>query len=224
MYSPRESTKGVIFSMFTTTVANLILRYSSYLIQGLAPEFPSEKYHSVKDLCIDVLRKFSRNSLISAGRGIGAGAVSRPVEALYRNEFYRACAVLLGDVYLTPEWGGQSLGGVVDFQIKAKKWAIECVRDGDQLTDHIERFQEEGIYYKWITSGEIQEYIILDFRKGAIPRKSRGMIMFCLLFLWNANRPDNVPLLFIVYSDKLFTYDVYDAQLNQVGETTSLLK
>ena len=100
MHSARESTKGVIFSMFTTAVANLILRYSSYQIQGLAPAFP-------KDLCIDVLRKFSRNSLISAGRGIGAGAVSRPVEALYQNEFYRACAVLLGDVYLTPEWAGR---------------------------------------------------------------------------------------------------------------------
>ena len=120
------------------------------------------------------MAKFSKVSLRSAGPGLSVGAVKRPLEAQYQDEFYRACyEVLDGNAYLTSEWAGDSSRGQVDFQIKSVKWAIECVREGNDLDDHIARFQPGGRYHKWMISGEIQEYIILDFRKSK-PRKVRG--------------------------------------------------
>jgi hypothetical protein len=87
--------------------------------------------------------------------------------------------VLDGIVHLTSEWAGRPLGGRVDFQIKSVKWAIECVMEGDRLEDHIARFLLGGRYYKWIMSGEIREYIVLDFRKSK-PRKVRGIVIYFL--------------------------------------------
>jgi hypothetical protein len=55
------------------------------------------------------------------------------------------------------------------------------VREGDRLEEHIARFRPGGIYYKWIISGEIQEYVTIDFRTSK-PRKVRGIVM-SFLFL-----------------------------------------
>jgi hypothetical protein len=147
----------------------------------------------------------------------------RPGEAQYQDAFYRACFILLGNVYLTSEWAGKSLGGEVDFQLKCKRWAIECVRDGKELEEHIAMFQPGGRYNKCIISGEIQEYVILDFRKSK-PRKPRGTAMFCPLGLLNADHPGDVPLLFIVFTDDFDKYTIYDAKLDRVGETRALVK
>ena len=125
------------------------------------------------------MREFSRVSLSSVERGIGPGAINRPLEAQYQDEFYRACYSELG-VYLTSEWSGSSLVGRVDFHIKDVKWVIECVRDGDKIDEHIERFQQGGRYFKWITSGEIKDYIILDFRTSK-PRKARSRLYLSIL-------------------------------------------
>jgi hypothetical protein len=105
------------------------------------------------------------------------------------------------------------------------KWVIECVRDGDKIDEQIERFQQGGRYYKWIMSGEIKEYIILDFRTSK-PRKARGMVIsFCSSGLMNANRLDNVPFLyFIVFSNDYTSYQTYDASLKPVGEKFALLR
>ena len=43
------------------------------------------------------------------------------------------------------------------------------------LLDGIERFRQGGRYYKWITTGEIKDYIILDFRTSK-PRKARSRL------------------------------------------------
>ncbi len=107
---------------------------------------------------------------------MGPGARSRPVEAQYQDEFYRACYALLGNIYLSSEWTGNLVGGRVDFQLRPVGWAIECVRDGDKLKEHIARFQPGGRYDKWIQSREIQQYILLDFRTS-MPRKIRGMML-----------------------------------------------
>jgi hypothetical protein len=156
----------------------ILFRYLEYLLRVTAPESPLNRYGSLESLCKAVIRKFSRLALQSAGPGIDAGGL-KPVEAQYGDEFYGGCFDLLGHIYLTSEWAGKSLGGRVDFQLKLKRWAIECVRDGDKLPAHIARFEEKGIYHKWILSGEIEEYIILDFRKT----KPQKPVMFFLLIL-----------------------------------------
>ena len=173
----------------------IFCRYIEIVLRITAPPFPQHLFSSIKDLCFAAVREFSPTALTSE-RGIGAGALERPVEAQFQDEFYRACYVLLNkNIYLASEWSGQKVGGSVDFQIKSQKWAVECVRKGDRLEEHIARFQAGGRYYKWITSGEIREYIILDFRTSK-PRKIRHNIPF---------------LYFIIFSKDYSCYETYDA-------------
>lgn len=125
------------------------------------------------------MRKFSCTSLAS-GRGFGAGVVERPVEAQYQDEFYRACYTVLNNyVHLTSEWAGRPFRGRVDFRVNSVKWAIECVREGDRLEDHIARFLPGGKYYRWILSKQIEDFILLDFRRSK-PRKVRGIVIYFL--------------------------------------------
>ena len=159
-----------------------MLRYAESLLRTKILGFPLHQFPSIKDLCFATVSKFSCLSLVSSERGLGAGAIERPVEAQYQDEFYRACYNMLnGKVHLTSEWAGRLYKGRVDFQIKPINWAIECVREGNRLEEHIKRFLQGGRYYRWILSGEIQEYIILDFRKSK-PRKVRGIVIYFLFF------------------------------------------
>jgi hypothetical protein len=156
----------------------LLLRYCENILRNDAPPFPLNQFASVKDLAFAVIRRFSCVSLVSAQRGLGAGLVAPPVEAQYQDEFYRACWEVLGNVYITSEWSGQSSAGRVDFQIKSVGW--ECLSDGNGLNEHIKIFQPpDGKYYRWVKSGEVQEYILLDFRQSK-PQKARGTI--CLIY------------------------------------------
>jgi hypothetical protein len=80
-------------------------------------------------------------------------------------------------LHLTPEWKGLSSNGEVGFHIRSVKWAFECVREGDRLKERISRFQPGGRYYPMIASGEIRDYILLDFRTS-MPKKARGIVTF----------------------------------------------
>src|SRR5437762_3265664 len=79
------------------------------------------------------------------------------------------------NAHLISEWTAKPKGGRVDFQIKSVKWAIECVRNRDELEEHIARFLPGGKYHGSITSGELKEYV-LDFRTTK-PRKVRDMVI-----------------------------------------------
>jgi len=113
------------------------------------------------------------------------------VEAQYQDEFYRACYSLLGNIYLSSEWSGKEKSGRVDFLLKSQRWAIECVRDGNRLEEHISRFKVGGKYHRWIDSGEIQEYILLDFRQS-LPWKIKGIVE--ALFLLRVIHADSLIL------------------------------
>lgn len=104
---------------------------------------------------------------------MGPGAMAKPLEYMYQDEFYKACYVLLGNLYLTPEWSGSVGSGRIDYHVRGAGWVIECMRDGIKLDEHVARFLPGGRYYEWIESGEIQDYILLDFRTS-YPRKRRG--------------------------------------------------
>jgi len=184
-------------------------RYAEILLSNDGQEFPLKDFPTIQDLCFAVLQRFSRTLLGSVRRDLGAGAEERSVEAQYQHEFSRACYLTLGCIlHLTPEWKGLSSNGEVDFHIRSVKWAIECVREGDRLKEHISGFQPGGRYYPMIASGEIRDYILLDFRTS-MPKKAR----------------DDTPFLyFIVYSDGYATYQIYDAQLNLVVDKVALLQ
>lgn len=117
------------------------------------------------------IRAFSSSSLASDGRGLGTGAMQKPLEPQYQDEFYRAAYEILGQqIYLSSEWSPVGLNGPVDFRMKSMNWAIECVREGDRLQQHVKRFQEGGKYHRWIQDGSITEYIIIDFRTSMPPK------------------------------------------------------
>ena len=163
----------IYYSMLT-----LSCRYAEILLSNEGREFPLKDFPTIRDLCFAVLQRFSRTLLSSGMRDLGAGAEERPVEAQYQHEFSRACYLTLGcTLHLTPEWKSLSSNGEVDFHIRSVKWAIECVREGDRLKEHISRFQPGGRYYPMIASGEIRDYILLDFRTS-MPKRPRGMVAF----------------------------------------------
>jgi hypothetical protein len=66
-----------------------------------------------------VIREFKPGGLKSDGQGLGPGALPRPLEAQYQDEFYRACYTLLGNIYLSSEWSGKEKTGRVDFLVKS---------------------------------------------------------------------------------------------------------
>ncbi|KAN0084838.1 hypothetical protein V8E54_001305 [Elaphomyces granulatus] len=197
---------GIVKTVYVFA-SNMHRRYAEYLLVSKAP-FPSHMIPSVKDPCFAAIRKFNPTRLRSREQGVSAGAKWRPVEAQYQDELYRACYVLLDkNLYLSSEWAGSTTGGRVDFLVTSMGWAIECIREGDRLEEHIARFQEGGRYYQWIQSKKIQDYIMLDFRKSP-PRKSR----------------DDDHLYFIVFSDDFTSYETYNAKLDPVGKRTGLLE
>jgi hypothetical protein len=168
------------------TLLTLFLRHIERLLCTAAKPFPKDRFSSVQDLCFAAVREFSSVSLRAVERGIGPGPANRPLEAQYQDEFYRACYSEL-NVYLTSEWLRSSSGGRVDFRVKGVEWVIECVRDGDKIDERIERFQQGGKYHIWITSGEIKDYIILDFRTSKPLKAGSRLYLSIPLGLMNAN-------------------------------------
>jgi hypothetical protein len=99
-----------------------------------------------------VIREFKSRGLKLDEQRLGPGALPQPLEANYKDEFYRACYTLLGDIYLSSEWSGKEKTGRVDFMVKSRRWAIECVKDGNRLDD----ISPGGRYFPWVFSGEVQ--------------------------------------------------------------------
>ena len=75
------------------------------------------------------------------------GEKKSPKEAVYQQLFHEAIATLLPiDYSIIPELGteaevdGKVVTGELDFYIKnGKKWAIELLRDGDGIGEHLRR-------------------------------------------------------------------------------------
>ncbi|KAI9768896.1 MAG: hypothetical protein M1839_003850 [Geoglossum umbratile] len=149
-------------------------RCVEHMLSIQAPPFPLDKFTCVRELCLATIRQFKSTALRSEQRGLGTGAVPRPVEGRYQDEFYRACVALLGEVYISSAWSGAGSRGRVDFLVGLQRWAIECTRDGDRLNEHISKFQEGGQYYDRIQNGDIGQYIVLDFRTSQ-PKKIRDV-------------------------------------------------
>ena len=54
-------------------------------------------------------------------------------------------------------------GGTIDFLIAGKKWGLELLRDRDRLVEHMKMFEAGDQYFSMIQSGEMEQYIVLDF-------------------------------------------------------------
>ena len=164
-----------------TTISCLIFLPKSCLEWQLStkvPPFPRDRIKTVtvRDLVLESIQRFRPAALRSPASMLASIGETRPVEAVYRDELSRACHSLLGDFYLTPEWSGREKTGRIDLFVPEMGWGIECARDGVKLLGHIKRFLEGGNYYPWITSGQMTDYILIDFRQ-TLPRTPQRMLL-----------------------------------------------
>ncbi|KAF8272173.1 hypothetical protein EI94DRAFT_1718648 [Lactarius quietus] len=98
------------------------------------------KEDNIVDLTKKVLQRFDPRAFTGQREVNDLGAVQRTPEAQYQDEFYRCCHNLCGgSAIVFPEFGTKR--GRVDFYVKSRKWAIELVRDGAQLQEHVDHFR-----------------------------------------------------------------------------------
>lgn len=177
--------------------------------------FPVDKYPTVEKLCFSAIRAFKRSSLASSYRGLGTSAIQKPLEAQYQDEVYRATYEILGkQIHLSSEWSSEGSSGRVDFQVRSMKWAIECVREGDRLQQHVARFQPGGIYSRWIEDHSITQFIIIDFRTSMPPKvdckfAQNPDILISLLIILTAIASSH--LFFAVFEDDFRFCTIYNA-------------
>jgi hypothetical protein len=123
-------------------------------------------------LAISIIKLFKKCTLLecSAARRDG-----RPLEATFRDEFYRASYDVLGDVLLLSEWIGSTGRGMVDFLLPfGRDWGWELIRDGSKTVEHVDRFDPGGNYYQWLQNNEIKEYYILNFCSSDDKKQKTG--------------------------------------------------
>ena len=140
----------------------------------LKPDFPTNKFDSLEHFCLTSLRNFKQIVLRNTDPRLGSGGLRKTVEAQHQSEFYRSCYEILGNtIFLLSEYSAVGLRGRIDFYIPSAKWGIELVRDGDRLQQHIDRFLFGGFYYEWIERGDLEAYILIDFRTSKPPKIDR---------------------------------------------------
>jgi hypothetical protein len=138
-------------------------RFVEYHLADPKVEFPREKYPDIKSLAEATLRQFSRRNMLAVTR-YGVGAVVRPVEATYQDEFYRSLHTVLGYAMdVTSEWSPDGVGRI-DFRLGSVGWGIELLREGDRLHEHCQRFTIDGSYGKWIQQGHLKDWLVIDCR------------------------------------------------------------
>ncbi|KAF9533424.1 hypothetical protein CPB83DRAFT_831938 [Crepidotus variabilis] len=80
----------------------------------------------------------------------------------YARECYSACSKYTnGNIIILPEFG--MADGRLYLFIPSKNWEIEIFHDGDRLEDHYGRFRPTGDCGKWISGGNMKDFIMLDF-------------------------------------------------------------
>ena len=129
----------------------------------LTPNFPRDRFPSLTSLVRATLRNFRQ--INDRKPHLTSGGIRQPVEAQYQDEFYRACFETLNNkIYLESEYSPPGETGKVDFLVSEMRWAVECVREGDRLQEHVARFETKGTYSGWIADGRLSHWLILDFR------------------------------------------------------------
>lgn len=204
-------------------------RYVEHYLTTATQPFPTDRFPTVEAFAEAALRRFSPRALSATGR-VGASAVIRPCEAAYQDEFYRAIRGILGfSTNVTSEWTTNGDEGRIDFRLGAVKWGIELVREGDRLREHCERFTANGSYWRWISSGEIKDWLIIDCRTSRSRRISKfdDLLAIHLLGILSANPTTNpdmpgAKLWRAVFAKDFTSVEVLDSSNNVIIERFAL--
>jgi hypothetical protein len=179
----------------------------------------------LKELCFAALGKFSPTSLQSHGKKINRIPGAMRPEAQYAYELYRCMYSITGGKCVIHSEYSYTVEGRIDFFIKSRQWGIECLKDGDRMSNHENRFQGQGAYGSW---GIVCDYIILNFCTKP-PKKKRGMVFQPSSYGNNeavvtkrALFPDNSKLFHIVFNEVHDGYVVLDSELQQIAQSQLL--
>jgi len=161
--------KGLIFCDKENNLAITAPIIEQLLIQSLHGPQQALPVTSLDDFVIETLKRLLPDPLrhsLSKNKKEGATIYERQ----WQMEFYRAArSVLEAQYYISPDYGNETNEGALDFFIdEGLDWGIELVRDGNNLLEHVKRFQKGGAYYRY----ELKESVILDFR----PEKSNPQL------------------------------------------------
>lgn len=147
-------------------------RYCACLFLKIVPDNQIHD-NTPLELAIRAIRGFRPCQLSDPPRSLAGNTL--PLEDQYQKEFYRCLFMLLdGHVVTSPEYVVKpgAKGGTIDFLIAQKKWGLELLRERDRLVEHVKRFEPGGQYFSMIKSGDMEEYIVLDFTVKQ-PKKPR---------------------------------------------------
>jgi hypothetical protein len=130
-------------------------------------EFPIDEFSSLEEFCAKALRAFSPTFLRDAADGRRRSPIGDklPLEGCYQQEFMRAFSEGLGiRGAVQCKWTGAPAGRV-DFYIQDAGWAVELLREGDEvsITEHTDRFSC-GRYQPWVANGSIRQWLVVDCR------------------------------------------------------------
>ncbi|KAA8902470.1 hypothetical protein FN846DRAFT_908554 [Sphaerosporella brunnea] len=141
-----------------------------YSVQ-MAPSVPAvPTITSLKDLLISALHDFNPAQLRSSSCRLGPAGVYSPKEATYHFELYRALHKMLGgSLYSIPEYGKHT-NASIDIMIPHYGWGMELLLEGRKIAEHIRRFDAGGAYGEWMATGDMKDYVIVNFRANR-PRK-----------------------------------------------------
>ncbi|PGH34375.1 hypothetical protein GX50_02742 [[Emmonsia] crescens] len=182
-------------------------RYMEHILCINTPPFPLHLFPAIEDLNFSAIREFKPAALRVEQRGSAFTQATRPLEATFQNEFYRACYELLGKRYIFPPMDRGNEGRSRGFSGQRDSLGYRNTSGwGQNLDEHVARFESGGRYFPWLQTQEIQEYIILDFRRSHPPKK-----------------PGYDRLFYVVFSEDYTTYQLYNSKLDLIGDAGTLL-
>ncbi|KAJ7709544.1 hypothetical protein B0H17DRAFT_1173753 [Mycena rosella] len=150
----------------------------SYLLHGVEELPAAIEAMDLNTFVKEIVASFSARALCNPQRHTAGSQAPSIPEAQFQNEVYRAIYKVTNGgsgLWISPEFGtpqSSTKSGRIDFYLMgSKKWGIEILRDGDRLAEHARRFGPGEAYNVWLRTGQIAEYVILDFRTHSQPHE-----------------------------------------------------
>ncbi|CAB4446927.1 unnamed protein product [Rhizophagus irregularis] len=157
--------KNDIDGTYLTFVAPLLKRsffQQNYGVHNSTDSTPTDLYHFIVKIFTAMCNKLSREIL---RKMLGFGSDGRILEQTWQKEFYGIGTQVLGKDYFLSCDVGSVFGcdGKIDYYVDKLDWAIEILRDGDDMAEHEERFEPLSGKYKEIVR-YAKSIAIIDIR------------------------------------------------------------
>ncbi|RGB35065.1 hypothetical protein C1646_742447 [Rhizophagus diaphanus] len=147
----------------------------NYGVHNSAETTPTDLHHFIVKIftamCNELNGKILRDML-------GFGSDRRILEQTWQKEFYRIGTQVLGkDHFLSYEVGSVfGCEGKIDFYVDKLDWAIEFLRDGEDIKEHKARFEPSGEYEEIVKYAKSIAIIDIHSEAKKVQRKKKDFI------------------------------------------------